>query len=231
MASSFLVSAIQILQAEAGNEARRFLHQRYGLSVETIALAGLGWNPGDDYQARSKWDLPEETKENGRLKRLWLPGGLVIPCFDEGHVVRIRVRRADPGDGPRYILIPGSIVRPMTFNLDRNVIAIVESELDGVLVNQAAGDIIGVIALGSVSMRPDQVAHDALKRADRILVCLDSDAPGAKESNRFWPDTYGEKALRWPVPIGKDPSDAWRKGLDVRVWILAGLKDNRQSGR
>lgn len=227
-AGAFLEGAVRILQADPGSDARKFLHRRCGLTDETITRAGLGWNPIDDYQDRELWGLPPEKKENGRLKRLWLPAGLVIPCLDmeKEQILRLRIRRADPGDGPRYILVPGGVVRPMVWGLDRNTIAVLESELDGVLVNQAAGDLIGVIALGSVSMRPDAAAHEALKRSERILVCLDSDGPGAKESHRFWPETYGAKARRWPVPIGKDPSDAWRKGLDIRVWILAGLQEN-----
>lgn len=224
-AGAFLAGAVRILHADPGSEARKFLHRRCGLTDETIALAGLGWNPIDDYQNRDRWGLPPEKRDDGRLKRLWLPAGLVIPYLQNDQVLRLRIRRADPGDGPRYILVTGCVVPPMVWGLDRNVIAVLESELDGLLVNQAAGDFIGVIALGSVSMRPDQMAHDALQRAKRILVCLDSDGPGAKESHRFWPDVYGEKARRWPVPVGKDPSDAWRKGLDIRVWIIAGLEE------
>lgn len=225
-AAAFLAGAVRILHADPGGETRKFLHRRCGLTDETIALAGLGWNPIDDYQDRDLWRLPPEKRDDGRLKRLWLPAGLVIPCLQNDQILRLRIRRADPGDGPRYILVTGSVVRPMVWGPDRNAIAILESELDGLLVNQAAGDLVGVIALGSVSIRPDQTAHDVLKQAERILVCLDSDGPGAKESHRFWLETYGTKARRWPVPVGKDPSDAWRKGLNIRVWILAGLKDD-----
>lgn len=224
-AREFLLGAVRILQAEAGSDARKFLHRRCGLTDETITLSGLGWNPVDDYQDRELWGVPPEKRENGRLKRLWLPAGLVIPCMENGQIIRLRIRRADPGDGPRYILVTGGRVRPMVWNLNRNIIAVLESELDGVLINQAAGDLVGVIALGSVSTRPDQTAHDALQRAERILVCLDSDGPGAKESHRFWPEVYGAKARRWPVPVGKDPSDALRRGLDIRIWISAGLEE------
>ena len=224
-AGAFLAGAVRILQADPGSEARTFLHRRCGLTDETIVLAGLGWNPADIYGDRDPWGLPPEKKDDGRLKRLWLPAGLVIPCLQNDQLMRLRIRRGDPGDGPRYILVSGSVVRPMVWSLHRNAIAVLESELDGMLVNQEAGDLVGVIALGSVSMKPDPEAHEALKRAERILVCLDSDGPGAKASHGFWPETYGTKARRWPVPIGKDPSDAWRRGLDTRVWILAGIDD------
>ena len=59
----------------------------------------------------------------------------------------------------RYYLLPGSDTRPMVWGLDKNVLGIVESELDGLLLDQEAGDLIGVVALGSVKLRPDWETH------------------------------------------------------------------------
>lgn len=227
-ARAFIQGAVRIIQAEAGSDARKLLRRRSGLTDETINRFGLGWNPIEDYQDRDRWGLPPDKRDDGRLKRLWLPAGLVIPYqgMENDQVLRVRIRRADPGDGPPYILVSGSDWRPMVWGPDRKAIAVFESELDGMLVNQEAGDIVGVVALGSATIKPNPETHEALRRAELVLVCLDSDGPGIKASRRFWPETYGTKARRWPVPIGKDPSDAWRKGLDIRVWILAGLKDD-----
>ncbi len=52
---------------------------------------------------------------------------------------------------------------------------------------------------------------------------MDSDEAGAKASWRFWPETYGAKVKRWPPVNGKDPSDAWQKGMNIRDWITAGI--------
>jgi len=46
---------------------------------------------------------------------------------------------------------------------------------------------------------------------------------GARAAWKFWTETYGAKVKRWPVIMGKDPSDASFKGLDLRQWVLAGL--------
>lgn len=98
----------------------------------------------------------------------------------------------------------------------------VESELDGLLISQEAGDMVGVIAMGSAQIRPDQRTDKVLREADLILVALDSDQAGGKEAWGFWKNTY-RNARRWPVPIGKDPTEAAQMGLDLRVWVKAGL--------
>lgn len=107
--------------------------------------------------------------------------------------------------------------------MDRGAAVIVESELDALLLSQEAGDLAGVVALGNAQAKPDRITHEALTRATVILVSLDTDTAGAKAAWGFWPATYGDKARRWPTPIGKDPSDAWGKGLDIGAWIQAGI--------
>lgn len=219
----FLRGCQKFLGGSLGTECRAFLFDR-GLKPETIERAGLGWNIETLFDSREAWGLPPETKEDGKPKKIWLPSGLVIPCFAGGQVVRLRLRRPHPGEGPRYAIIPGSSFLPMTWGLDKGIILIVESELDGLLLLQEAGDLAGVIALGSAQIRPDRISHEALGRTDLILNCLDSDGPGAKEAWSWWRRTY-KNVLRWPVPIGKDPSEAFQKGLDLRAWIMAGLPD------
>ena len=91
-------------------------------------------------------------------------------------------------------------------------------------LHQEAGDLAGVIALGNAQARPDAETHQALKEAGLILVSLDSDQAGAREAWGFWKRTY-PNAKRWPVPIGKDPTEAKQAGLDLRAWVMAGLPD------
>jgi len=170
--------------------------------------------------------FPMNLGQRDNKKRIWIPPGHVIPCFDAGgHLIRLRVRRYDHGDGPPYILVSGSATVPMILNDGKQAFVIVESELDSFLVFQEAKELIGSMALGSVTIRPDQNAYAILSRAETILVSLDSDAAGTKESWHFWHKTFGTKAKRWPVPFGKDPSEAWQKGLNIRAWIEAGLSE------
>lgn len=205
-------------QLKRNSEAVAWLQQERGLNPETIKAAGLGWNDRDLYQARTAWGLPEEmSQKTGKPKRLWLPGGLVIPW----QVIRLRIRRDNPGTDDRYINAAGSSMAPMVQWTDQAAVAVVESELDGLLVSQEAGELIGVVALGSATMKPDELLHRRLMEAERILVSLDSDSAGAKAAWGFW--TQYPNFKRWPVIRGKDVCEQWKSGVDVRMFIQAGL--------
>ncbi len=226
-ASRFLKSSQDQLWTPDGQAARNILFGK-GLTEDTIRTAGIGYNPGehgkDLYRDRRGWGLPLEVHRDGRPKRLWVPAGLVIPlCHDEG-LARLRVRRSDPGEGPRYVIVSGSSMAPLVLPSESGAFVVVESELDAWLCWQEAGDLIGVMAMGSAGAKPDQNAHMLLMGASLILTALDYDPAGARYAWKFWPETYGKKVIRWPVPVGKDPSDAWQRGLNIRAWIEAGIE-------
>ena len=194
-----------------------------GLNDATIKGAGLGFNPADKYEPRATWGLDPAIKEDGTEKKQWVPAGLVIPQVVNGDVHRLRIRRDEPGDGARYVIVSGSGTTPAAWNLERAAAVIVESELDGLLLNQEVGDLCAVVALGTATHKPDTATHKALKAAAVLLVALDTDEAGAKASWKFWPDTYGTKARRWPTVKGKDASEARLNGLGLRAWVIAGL--------
>ena len=77
--------------------------------------------------------------------------------------------------------------------------------------------------MGSATQRPDKQTHELLNAAPVILISLDTDNAGTKAAWKFWPETYGKKAKRWPTIQGKDASEAKVNGLDLRTWIVAGL--------
>lgn len=220
-ARTFLDRAVDCLWTRQGKEMWAWLQSEKGLSDATIKAACLGFNPADIYEPREAWGLPDSLKEDGTKRRLWIPAGLVIPLVDEGRIIRLRIRR--PEGEPRYVLIPGSDTRPMTWGLKRPAVAVVESELDGLLLNQEAGDLAGVVAMGTAKAKPDRATHEVLKQMEMILVSLDTDEAGTKASWQFWPSTYGKRAKRWPCVNGKDPSEARQNGLDLRDWIVTGV--------
>ena len=220
-AHAFQQDATKHLWAGAG-PGRAFLHGR-GFKDETIKAAGLGWTRADVYEDRTAWGLDPVTQPDGMLKKLWLPAGLVIPAFDRTEVVRLRIRR--PNGAPRYVIVPGSSMTPLIAGRETGaVVVVVESELDALLLNQEAGHMCLIVALGSVAKRPDKGLHARLRRASLILNALDFDEAGAKETQNFWARTYKAKMKRWPVPTGKDPSEAFQKGIDLKAWIGAGLE-------
>ena len=222
-ARTFLDQATAALWSEQGESMREWLRAKKGLQDATIREASLGYNPADIFAPRKSWGLAHELKEEGKERRQWLPRGLVIPLLRGGEIHRLRIRRDAPGDGARYVVIGGSSSAPMTMNFDGDATIIVESELDALLLSQEAGDLVGVVALGSVQAKPDKKTHEILKHKNLILVALDVDDAGAKASWSFWPEAYGVKAKRWPCILGKDPSEAQTNGLNIRAWVMAGL--------
>ena len=196
-----------------------FLHGR-GLNNDTIQADGLGWNDCDRYEDRDTWGLDPVTDEKGKVRRLWLPAGFVIPIVSNGAVVRLRIRR--PAGEPRYYIVPGSDMRPMILGQGKQAVVIVESELDGLLLHQEARDMVATVALGTATGKPDSDTERLLKQAEAILIALDFDDAGARASWQYWVSAY-PKARRWPVPVGKDPGEAFQKGLNIRAWIKVGL--------
>lgn len=221
-ARAFLDGAISCLWSSRGEAMRQWLHDVKGLSDETIKAAGLGFNAVDFYESRVAWGLEAVIKDETE-RRQWIPAGVVIPLICNGQVLRLRIRRDGPGDGPRYIVISGSDMRPMIWGQDKGAAVIVESELDGLLLSQEAGDLAAVVAMGNAQAKPDWITHEILTRAEIILCSFDADEAGAKSSWQFWPAIYGTKARRWPTIKGKDQSDARVNGLDLRAWIVAGI--------
>ena len=230
---------------------------RRGLDEAAVRRYGLGWNPGERGQSgivrsRQSWGLPEQLKADGKPKQLWLPKGLVIPQLgtDAGgksHARRLRIRRPEEErqrfmPDQKFFVIPGSemdalyLCRRHPSGSDRsgcgiNIIAVVESELDALLLHHLAGDLMGVAAAmtSTVKALPPRLFSD-LEKADCILVALDFDDPdkeGKRAGAEGWPrwnDTF-PRAKRWPVPVGKDPGEAFARGENLRLWLWAGLPE------
>lgn len=148
---------------------------------------------------------------------------VIIPLQGKEGTRRLRIRRS-ANDDLRYVIVAGSSMAPLVLESKKSIFVVVESELDGFLIFQEAGNMAGVIAMGSASAKPDVAAHALLIKSEKILNSLDYDPAGARAAWKFWPETYGAKVIRWPVPIGKDPSDAWQQGLNICDWIEAGLE-------
>ncbi|NCD25748.1 MAG: hypothetical protein EOL86_09180 [Deltaproteobacteria bacterium] len=208
--------------------------EKRGVTMAMITKYGLGWNPTDAFRTREAWGLETVRKADGKPKKLWLPQGLVIPLWIGGQVARLRIRRPNVAKGElKYYVVPGSGREPLLSETGRTAYVIVESELDALVVDGAAGDLVGVVAMGNASAKPTEACHAVLSQAVHLSICLDSDAPrvnpttGRTESagaqgSIWWLNQY-RHAERVPVIGGKDPGDAYAAGVDLRAWVLAGL--------
>lgn len=201
-----------------------------GLDLDAVKRFRLGWFAGENgkdcmFRPRAAWGLPEIKKTNGQAKMLWVPRGVVIPWMVDGQVRRIKIRR--PGKDlqqerdVKYYFLPGSSPEPALLCPDRKAFAVVESEFDGLLVVHKAGAVVGCLILGSAANKPDSAAYHIMKKSLRILDALDYDQAGAG-AGRWWREKF-DQAHRWPVPVGKDPGEAFEAGVDILAWIMEGL--------
>ncbi|MCG8636263.1 MAG: alpha helicase [Desulfobacterales bacterium] len=213
-------------------ENKTVLHYLAGRGIDLQAVQGfrLGWFGGENgknclFRSRESWGLSTIFKDNGRKRVLWIPRGIVIPCFKGGEIYRLRIRRPKTDlktkKDSKYIVIPGSGAEVMGHNPDHQAFVVVEAELDAMMIARRAGSLVGTVGLGSASNKPGAVAFPVLQRALRILVALDYDKAG-KAASKWWLNTF-ESARRWPVRMGKDPGDAFERGEDIKEWIRAGL--------
>lgn len=227
-ASAFLTWSIEQLHGGRHGKIMDWLMRERLLDEETIRTFYLGFNPEDQYRERPAWGLEPEQDDKGRAKRIWLPRGVVLPCYHKRALQRLRIRRGVAGEkietGNKYIFIPGGTAMPFIAFTGAAHTVIVESELDAILINQEAGDLVNAAAMGSVAMRPDNVLDGLLRHSRTVLLALDvSDDAGAKTTWQWWSLHYPQ-AARCYIPCGKDPTDAAKNGVNIRDWIEAGLK-------
>ena len=216
--------AVYHLWTPTGKPMLDFLFQRRGLIEKTIREFSLGLVPLNRWADAKTWGVDEILKDNGKPKKYWIPRGLTIPLCQDDQVLRVRVRRPKSDGDPRYYLLRGSDTRAMVLGTDKSVSVLVESELDGLLLHQEAGDLVNVISLGNAQTRPDQGAAEILNQSQLILVSLDADRAGATESWRWWKQHYPQ-ARRWPSIQGKDPGEMWAAGVNIRTWVEAGFME------
>jgi len=203
-----------------------WLKTHRGLSAETVKRNRIGWLDRNHFCERRSWGLPTVIGKNGQPKKLFVPSGLIIPSFEQNKIIRIRIRRNDPGDFGRYYVLPGSNMAPMILgelkpwpNADPAII--VESELDAMLMFQEIKSRYVIIALGSATVKPDDELASQLKAALYVIVSLDADEAGNK-ATQWWLQNF-KNAAWFPMPaeFGKDPTEARLSGLDLGVWLQA----------
>jgi DNA primase len=201
------------LWSDVGARAWTWLHERRGLSEDTIRAWRLGYNP-----------------TNRKMHGLWIPMGIVIPCFVDGVPWYIKVRRPvhtghaynRKKHGPKYQQVAGG--KAALFGLDylngKRVAVICESELDAVLLWQEAGDLVDVVAIGSKGTKPALSLLSHLAGATHWLVALDSDAD---EAAQWWSD-YSTKVHRARPLRGNDLTDFHQGGGNLRGWVTYQLE-------
>ena len=201
------------LWGDGGGDALRWLRNR-GLAIETIEAAGLGYNPGDVRDKPRRWGLAEDHKP------IWLPKGIVIPWIVGPDVWRVNIRR--PTGTPKYIGPAGC--GNALYNADRITSArpamLFEGELDALLIEQLAGDLVTPCATGSARGARRLRWIIALSQAPFALLTFDRDAAG-KDARAYWGKAL-DNTRAW-LPYWGDAGDMAASGADLRAWVKSGI--------
>lgn len=219
----------------ANAEQMAFLAAR-GLPLEAVERYRLGWIAGTIFRPREAWGLAEKINtETKKPKKLWIPRGILIPTIIEDVPHRLRIRRPAEDlrerDG-KYIEVEGSGNDRVILNPQAKAVVVIESDLDALLVDWHAGDLVGAMPTVSASAKPKTSTWPLLQAALCILVASDFELVWSDEKQRWvsaggsaakWWQQQFPRAKRWPVPEGKDPGEYFQAGGDVRAWVMAGL--------
>jgi len=226
MAAAIVQEGLAGWQTPRGFDAFRFLSEQKGLTWQTIVAYRLGFNPAVKYIPRKLWGLPLDNSK----KSVWLPPGVIIPLQGCNTILRLRFRTDDPD--MRYYIVPGSSTAPylLGYQGPNRPLVVLESELDAILLSQVVGDIVNVAALGSAQARPDPFLDNEARTAPLLFCLLDFDKAGETASKK-WQQTYAVNYRRPILPTGKDPSDAYKAGVDLRAWLTSLIPTHLQQRR
>ncbi|MFA6066445.1 MAG: toprim domain-containing protein [Candidatus Babeliaceae bacterium] len=196
------------------HDALAYLAKR-GISLEAVKKNKLGWISEDLWQDGAHWEVEKD--------KVWLPKGILIPTFKKNKVVGLKVRRSEwkEGDEKKYVIISGSTdgmyINGETNN--RNVMVVVESELDAIALQNIINDFGFALAVGSSMKNPDILADYLAKQKPHLFICYDNDDAGKNMLNK-WQSLYAH-AIAYPTPIGKDIGEAIEQGFDIKTWIIS----------
>lgn len=178
-----------------------------GITLDSAAAHGLGWNACDRYVPRAAWGLPDgKDKDGNPLTKLLLPAGLVIATRRRAGVVGLTVRCLDEDrqtkGRAKYRQISGSANVPFVAGCAGAPLLLLESALDAVLaVQEGKGQIAALAFMGSTKPA-DTDTDQFIKQAPLLLAAPDRDDAGEKAWAR-WSASYPHAHFA-PVLHGKD---------------------------
>jgi DNA primase len=206
-AESFVARCEAALWSPSGAWARGYLREWRGLSESTLRRWRLGW----------------------RVDPKGWGTGVTIPWYAAGELWQVKTRRLRPGQpyaqaeavgAPKYISVTGG--HPLLFGADalagHTVGVLTEGEFDAMLVAQEAGDLIGVATLGSAGKEVPTGALRFLLPLGTILAAYDADDAGQRGAAKLL--AMSARVRPVPVPNGKDLTEFFRRGGDVRAWAV-----------
>lgn len=185
-----------------------------GLTIETAQRLGFGYS------------LDPVPLDDGSFRKIPF---LVIPWYKDENTLYRKINRRNlhnplPVDESKYRLraecdrdmlyLGESLLR------EKRPTFLVESELDAATILQEAGNLVHVVATGSVDHGKSPVSEMRLRRQPFVFISFDADESGEKAS-AYWQSKL-DRCIRYK-PLLHDANAMHVKGLSVRAWVEAGL--------
>ena len=170
----------------------------------------------------------------GEIEGVWVPRGILIPWRERDDVWALKVRLTDEAEQgvttkQKYGQVKGG--RPALFGLhtllNRDAVIVTEGEFDAMLIHQYAGDLVGVVTLGSAAARVGWAWLREFMTVKTILAAQDADAAGSKAAS--WWQALSVRVRRVRVPMGKDVTEFAQRGGNVRAWVQMELTRGRKA--
>ncbi|MAU08410.1 MAG: hypothetical protein CL607_01195 [Anaerolineaceae bacterium] len=182
-----------------------------GLTAHTIRSARLGYVVGHIGERRD-------------IAGLDVPCGMIIPWFAADMLWAVSVRQDN--EHPRHIPIAGSSHEGL-YNADslhHNSIALIcDCELDVLLIQQEAGDLLTPVTLGSTTARLTARWYGKLVGQRQMLIAYGQGMWGQRGTRELLKFSPRLKQLR--LPEGKNIPDFFLNGGDIHAWISEALQE------
>lgn len=211
---AFVQYAQDQLFRDAGEPGLLELTRRKILS-NTLIEWKIGYNPQWVKDDPEKWGIPRRDEHHF----VWLPRGIVIPCFVDEVLWYIKVRVFGEDHQPvkkvsgraKYLQLPGG--KGGLFGADKLQpkpgLLLAESELDALLAWQEGRDVLDVATLGGAGKRLSSHWLPYLLPYRKIFVAYDMDQAGLRGANLL--SKMSTRLVPWPPPFG-DLIDYHREG-------------------
>lgn len=222
------------LWSKIGEPARKYLHS-FGLNDEILRKYLIGYNIQDSFGSLGDWGLPISYNSNGNLSKVWLPGGIVVPCYLENEIRSVKIRRyltleqKSKGEQQDYVLRGSASSLFGAENLRGFQKAIfTDNEFDAMLLEQDAGDIVGAVSFGKPTktvglsdwamwrhyLLPIAYILVPFTHEDEKIIIIDSLPVFSRRTYRaYLPDTPSVQVV----------TDLRKVGMNPREWLIQTL--------
>lgn len=216
-----------------------------GVNKGIVQSNKFGWLPHDERIPIEELGMVYDPDGSAKVtagtitydkKKLWVPGGIVMPLYSDGRLFAVDIRRTKEAQEKfahniKYMFVKGGGVAYRSLwngapGIKPKAVVLIESRLDASMVSYYCPEVAIIVGKDKPLTR---IYAEYFKKVDLILICTDNDQPNksglraGEEKAKKWEAEF-QNAHFWPVPKGKDPGEFFEQGGDIKKWIYSGIE-------